>query len=386
MSSAAPAGAPAYGWRLASVHGVPVYIGRSWPVIAVVIIISFGPQVSHPTDPSAPGWFGYAVAAAYALLLLVSVLTHEAAHAVVARRFRYRVDRVVADLWGGHTVYDSSTSRPGASATIAVAGPVANLALAGVGHLLQGVVADPVAGLLVGALTFTNLFVGVFNLLPGLPLDGGFVVDALVWRVTGDRSKGLLVAGWLGRALTVLVLFWIVVRPLLAGQTPSLFTIVWGGLIGAFLWSGATNAIKSATARRLISSVTVGQVLRPVLTVAATESAQGVLDRLGRDPQVGFVVAVDGSGSPAGLVDVPAIGGIDEVRRPLVAAASLVLRQPDGWLVAAGPDDDVGSVINAIATHPQSDGSQLQVVLVTDPVGRILGTVAVDDLNRAFPR
>ncbi|MGI8717274.1 MAG: site-2 protease family protein, partial [Lapillicoccus sp.] len=242
------------------------------------------------------------------------------------------------------------------------------------------------AGLLVGALTFTNLFVGVFNLLPGLPLDGGFVVDALVWRVTGDRSKGLLVAGWLGRALTVVVLFWIVVRPLLAGQTPSLFTIVWGGLIGAFLWSGATNAIKSATARRLISSVTVGQVLRPVLTVAATESAQGVLDRLGRDPQVGFVVAVDGSGSPAGLVDVPAIGGIDEVRRPLVAAASLVLRQPDGWLVAAGPDDDVGSVINAIATHPQSDGSQLQVVLVTDPVGRILGTVAVDDLNRAFPR
>lgn len=386
MSSAAPAGAPAYGWRLASVHGVPVYIGRSWPVIAVVIIISFGPQVSHPTDPSAPRWFGYAVAAAYALLLLVSVLTHEAAHAVVARRFRYRVDRVVADLWGGHTVYDSSTSRPGASAAIAVAGPVANLALAGVGHLLQGVVADPVAGLLVGALTFTNLFVGVFNLLPGLPLDGGFVVDAVVWRVTGDRSKGLLVAGWLGRALTVLVLFWIVVRPLLAGQTPSLFTIVWGGLIGAFLWSGATNAIKSATARRLISSVTVGQVLRPVLTVAATESAQGVLDRLGRDPQVGFVVAVDGSGSPAGLVDVPAIGGIDEVRRPLVAAASLVLRQPDGWLVAAGPDDDVGSVINAIATHPQSDGSQLQVVLVTDPVGRILGTVAVDDLNRAFPR
>lgn len=386
MSSAAPAGAPAYGWRLASVHGVPVYIGRSWPVIAVVIIISFGPQVSHPTDPSAPGWFGYAVAAAYVLLLLVSVLTHEAAHAVVARRFRYRVDRVVADLWGGHTVYDSSTSRPGASAAIAVAGPVANLALAGVGHLLQGVVADPVAGLLVGALTFTNLFVGVFNLLPGLPLDGGFVVDALVWRVTGDRSKGLLVAGWLGRALTVLVLFWIVVRPLLAGQTPSLFTIVWGGLIGAFLWSGATNAIKSATARRLISSVTVGQVLRPVLTVASTESAQGVLDRLGRDPQVGFVVAVDGSGSPAGLVDVPAIGGIDEVRRPMVAAASLVLRQPDGWLVAAGPDDDVGSVINAIATHPQSDGSQLQVVLVTDPVGRILGTVAVDDLNRAFPR
>jgi len=367
------------------VHGIPVYIGRSWPVIAAVVVLSFGPQVSHPTDPSAPAWFGYAVAAAYALLLLVSVLTHEAAHAVVARRFRYRVDRVVADLWGGHTVYDSSTSRPGASAAIAVAGPLANLALAALGHVLQGLVEDPVAGLLVGALTLTNFFVGVFNLLPGLPLDGGFIVDALVWRVTGDRGRGLLVAGWLGRGLTAVVLFWVLARPLLAGQTPSLFTIVWGGLIGAFLWSGATNAIKSGTARRIISSVTVGQVMRPVLTVSAAVSAQGVLDRLGRNPQVGFVVALDASGTPIGLVDVPAIATIDEARRSQVATASLVVRQPDGWLVAGGPGDDVGNVINAIATHPQPDGSQLQVVLVTDPAGRILGTVAVEDLNRAFP-
>lgn len=376
---------PAYGWRIASVRGIPVYVGRSWPIIAAAVILTFGPQVSHPAQAEAPGWFGYAVATAYALLLLVSVLTHEAAHAVVARRFGYRVDRVVADLWGGHTVYDSSASRPGASAAIAVAGPLANLGLAALGYAAQGQVSGAVTSLLLGAVTLTNLFVGVFNLLPGLPLDGGFIVDALVWKVTGQRSKGLIFAGWLGRILTVVVLFWIVVRPLLAGRPPSLFTIVWGGLIGAFLWAGATNAIRAGTAQRIISSVTVGQVLRPVLAVPATASAQAVLDRLSTLAQVGSVVALDARGAPLGLVDMNAIGSIEQARRAQVPVASLVARQPDGWVVETSPSDDVHSVINAIAGHPISHGGQLQVVLIRDPLGRILGTVGVDDLNRAFP-
>ena len=121
------------------------------------------------------GVFGYAVAVAYAVLLLLSVLAHEAGHALVARRFGFRVDRVVADLWGGHTVYDSSTSRAGTSAVISVSGPLANLALAGIGYaLMQALDPDGVVGLLLFAVTLTNAFVGVFNLLPGLPLDGGY--------------------------------------------------------------------------------------------------------------------------------------------------------------------------------------------------------------------
>ena len=113
---------------------------------------------------------------AYAVLLLLSVLAHEAGHALVARRFGFRVDRVVADLWGGHTVYDSSTSRPGTSAAISVSGPVANLAARR--HRVRGAPGglepDGVVGLLLFAVTLTNAFVGVFNLLPGLPLDGGY--------------------------------------------------------------------------------------------------------------------------------------------------------------------------------------------------------------------
>ncbi|HXR67799.1 MAG TPA: peptidase M50, partial [Dermatophilaceae bacterium] len=112
------------GLRIATIGGVPVYIARSWPVIAVLIVATFGPQVALANPDLGPR--AYVVALAYALLLLASVLAHEAAHAVVATRARYRVNRVVADLMGGHTAYDTVTARPGASALVAVAGPAAN--------------------------------------------------------------------------------------------------------------------------------------------------------------------------------------------------------------------------------------------------------------------
>src|SRR5674476_1432057 len=114
---------PAPGWRLATIGGVPVYIGRSWPIIALIIVTTFGPGIASSRPYLGLG--AYAVAAAYAVLLLVSVLAHEAAHAVVATRAGYSVHRVVADLWGGHTAYNSSNARPGASALVAIAGPAA---------------------------------------------------------------------------------------------------------------------------------------------------------------------------------------------------------------------------------------------------------------------
>ena len=371
-----------YGWRLGTLRGIPVYLGRSWPIIAVVIVVTFGPQVRQSTGVSG-GSFGYAVAIAYAVLLLVSVLAHEAAHALVARRFGYAVDRVVADLWGGHTVYDTSTSRPGASAAIAVSGPLANLAIAAAGYAVQ-TLADPdgVVGLLVGAVMVTNLFVGVFNLLPGLPLDGGFLVDALVWRVTGDRNKGLIVAGWLGRVLTVVVVLWLVGRPLLMGDPPSLFTIVWCGLIGAFLWAGATSAIRSGTARRAIERVSLSQVLRPAVVVQSREPVATVLARL--DALLGTpvnAVVVSPDGRPLGLVDVDAARGIDPWRRQQVPVEAVLGRQPDGWVVVvpsrdAGIADVVGSVAAGGAVPPT-------MVAVT-PQGEVLGTVTLADLNAAF--
>ena len=326
-----------YGWRLGSVGGVPVYLGRSWPLIAAVIVISYGPLVGRVYDDVV---VGLAFGLAFAVLLLLSVLAHEAAHAVVARRFGHHVDRVVADLFGGHTVYDSTSARPGTSAAIAVVGPVANLAVAGVAYVANGFVSDGVVAVLLDTVMRTNLFVGLFNLIPGLPLDGGFLVDSVVWKLTGNRNRGLIVAGWLGRLVTVGVVVLFVVRPLLLGQQPSWFVIGWCGLIGAFLWVGATNAIRTGNARQAIARVPLAQVLRPAVLAAGSDTLASVLSRAGAlegraDAPVAVVMGA--SGDPVGLVDVEAARTIDPTRWGQVPVEALVRRQPDGWVVVV-PD------------------------------------------------
>jgi Zn-dependent protease len=367
-----------YGWLLGRVHGIPVYLGRSWPLIALVVVVTFGPTVGLGSLV-----LGFGVAAGYAVLLLLSVLTHEAGHAVVARLVGTRVDRIVADLWGGHTVFDSADLRPGSAALVAVAGPVANLALGVAGWVLAQVVPGVVPGLLLWALVVTNVFVAGFNLLPGLPLDGGFIVDALVWKVTGNRATGLVVAGWLGRILTGLVMLWFFGEPLLRGSVPSLITMVWVGLIGAFLWTGATHAIRAGAARHTLQSVRVGQVLKPVAVVPGHGSGQSVVLALHAAPGAEHAVLLGPRGEPLGLVDTTALASVPMERLDQVPAMSFLVQQPAGWIVPAEPGDDTFSVARAFSSF--GAGAAIgSAVLVVDGIGRPQGTVAVRDLNEAL--
>ena len=369
---------PTPGLRLATIGGVPVYIGRSWPIIAVIIVVTFGPQIANGRPELGPG--AYAVALAYAVLLLVSVLAHEAAHAVVATRAGYRVNRVVADLWGGHTAYDSSTARPGASALIAIAGPAANALLALVGWLAVPLITGDIPSLLVRAMWFTNAFVAAFNLLPGLPLDGGFLVDSLVWRVTGRRESGLIVAGWCGRVVTVLVVLWFVGWPLVNGQPPDLFNLVWAFFIGAFLWVGATNAIRSGHWSRLLAGIRIDSVWRRAASLPAHASAAQALVLRSSGPGGTAVVVEDDGRNAIGLLDDEALHAIPEQSLESVAVTSVMRQQPDGWVVQATPDQSIATVVMAM----QRLG--IGAVPVRGADGRIGGIVLAGDLEAALSR
>ncbi len=374
-----PAADATHGWLLGRVRGVPIFIGRSWPIIAIAIVLSFGPQLAQVL----PGGAGYAVAAAYALLLLVSVLVHEAGHAVAARASGHRVDRIVANLWGGHTVFDTAGRRPGTAALTALAGPLGNLLLAGVGWLLQQTQLPDVLALLAWALTFSNLFVAAFNLLPGLPLDGGFVVEAIVWKVTGDRWLAMVVAGWLGRVVTLGAVLYLLGEPLLSGATPSFFTIAWVALIGAFLWQGATQAIRTGTARRAVARLRVGQVLRPVVVVPTYASAVAALEAFGRTPGADRAVLLDPGGRPVGFLDLGALAAVPEAQLPTVPATSVLVRPPVGWVVQAEEGDDASAVVAALAGHTAGE-SVKAAVLVCDGTGRAIGTVSLTDIEAAL--
>ena len=370
---------PTPGWRLATIGAVPVYIGKSWPVIAFLIVATFGPVVAN-NQPDL-GFGAYVVALGFAVLLLISVLAHEASHAIVATRLGYRVNRVVADLWGGHTAYDSSTARPGASALVAIAGPAANALLAVLGWLAMPAI--PVGGTtseLVGAIVYTNAFVAGFNLLPGLPLDGGFLVDSLVWRITGSRESGLIAAGWCGRAVTVLVVVWFVGFPLLNGQAPDLFNVMWGLLIGSFLWVGATNAIRAGRGSRLLAGIRIDSIWRRAASLPRTASAAQALALRASGPGGTAVVIEDDAHAAIGLLDDEALHAIPQQSLAGVAVTSVMRQQPQGWVVQAAPDQSIAAVVVAM----QQLG--IGAVPVRIPDGRIAGIVLAGDLQAALPQ
>jgi len=356
------------GIRIARIGGVPVYIGPSWLILAVIIMVLIGPQVAESREDLSPA-AAYGVGAAYALLLLVAVLVHEAAHAVTARAFGYPVHRVVADLWGGHTALDVSRARPGASAMIALAGPASNLVIWGVARSVASGMESGIPAGMADAMAYLNGVLALFNLLPGLPLDGGQVVEALVWRITGSRARGRTVAGYCGLAIAAVVLWWVIGRPLLAGHRPG-FGTMWGLLIAYFLWQGARQAVGWGKATRQIEGVRIVDVLTPVVAVDSRLTVAEI--PTGLPP-----VVVDASGRPVALVDAAALTAAREAGAHHTPVGAVSVAQPEGWVLETDPNGPLQGALGAFAGLPSG------IVAVTQG-GRLLGVLTASRVNQAF--
>lgn len=373
MTSPAPDESRRHGWRIGRIAGTPVYIARSWPVIALLIIAVFGPALGRD-DRSAT--YGYVVAAGYALLLLVSVLVHEAAHALAARARGHSVGRIVADVWGGHTVYDATRSSPATTAIVAVVGPLSNLALAFVAWTLEAGVTNETASTLLLIVARANFLVGLFNLLPGLPLDGGQIVSALVWRLTGRKGSGLVAAGWLGRIMAAATVLWFVGRPLLEGESIAMFEVVWPVAIAFFLWQGATQAIRAGN----IHDATAGpadDVLEPVLLLPATTPLADVGRQAGSaGAGSAWLVATDEVGWPFGLFDPSAAAEVPGAVRATTPIGAVVTAQPADWVVPLGTDAVLTDLVRAM-----SERNLPVAVVVDESTRRVRGLATADRVN-----
>ncbi|MFX0539720.1 site-2 protease family protein [Ornithinimicrobium sp. Y1847] len=357
-----------HGWRIGTLSGIPVFLGRSWILVALVMVFIFGPIVNNIMPDFRVG--AYAIATLFAVLLLLSVLVHEAAHAIVAQRVGFTVSRIVADFWGGHTAHDGAGGTPGRSAAVAVVGPLANGVLALLGWWATGWFEPGVAWLLAYAFTFANAFVAIFNLLPALPLDGGFLLEALVWRVSGNRYLGTMVAGWFGRLLVVLLGIWAISPMLIDGEDVSLLRIVWVILIGAFLWQGASQAVDAGRLGVRLSRRQVGEVARPVGVIPADAALDGVD---WRSRELWIVLGADGR--PEGVVDPRALSSVPHQAWSGTTANALAVRLPEGWAATL----DESTRLDRVLEIMRSTGSG--VVGLLDDSGRPWGAVLVDDVS-----
>lgn len=361
--------AAAHGWRIGSLAGIPVYLGRSWPIIAVLIVVVFGPNLSRPDRGAS---YGYLLAVGYAVLLLVSVLVHEASHALAALWRGHPVSRIVIDVWGGHTVYDATRSSPTTTALVAVVGPLSNLVLAGAVWGVRALTTNETALTLLGIVAFANLLVGLFNLLPGLPLDGGQIVSALVWWATGSKGRGLVAAGWLGRVVAVLTVAWFALRPLAEGRSPEIFDLVWPMAIAFFLWQGASGAVRSGHIHEATAGLAT-DVLEPLSLVAGTTSLVQVEAELAAGA---WVAAADPTGWPLGVVDADSAAAVPTEGRDRTAIASVTVAQPAAWVVALPADAVLTDLIQVMSAR------ELSLAVVVDEATRdIRGLASAERIN-----
>ena len=327
--------------RLGTIAGAPVRLSWSWLLIAAVITLAFGPQIQRALP--AIGGGAYAVALGYAVLLALSVLVHEAAHALTGRAFGQRTEEIALTLWGGHTQFRSPSARPLDTVLTAMAGPAANLVLAGLAHLAARAVPGPsVPALLLEVTVWANLLLAAFNALPGTPLDGGRMVESAVWAATGSRARGVEAAGWAGRVVAVGVLAAVLGPPTLAGRAPDLFVVVLAAWVALTLWRGADDAVRHGRWSRRLETLRLEQVETPAV---ALPEHLGVAEALAQaDDGRRAVVAVDGAGRPRGVLDLTAAAGLTPARRTTTALAAVaVALAPEAVLVrddvpAAGPD------------------------------------------------
>jgi Zn-dependent protease len=311
------------------------------------------------------------------VLLFVSVFLHELAHGFMARARGLEVREFAITLWGGHTAFGGAAATPGASALIAVVGPVTNLLVGVVCWLVaQAAPAGGLVGIIAYSGAFANAFVAIFNLVPGLPLDGGRVLEALVWRVSGDRFRGTVVAGWGGRVVAVGFAVWAIGYPFLRGEQPDLFTIGWAALIGAFLWSGASQSIRGAQSQRVLDALTVAAVARPAVGVAFTATiAQAEAAAVAAG--LGQVVLLAPDGRPAAYVDPEAAAAVPGEARSRTGVQSVAIPLP------------VGAVIDGRLTGPElvraiGQVSRFTAAMAVVVDGEVTGLVFARDVVAAL--
>ena len=358
-------------FRLGTVAGVDVQVANSWFLIIGLIAILMTPNIQE-VAPELGGW-AYLAGVAFAVLLYVSVLLHEISHAVAARAFDMQVNSINLHFLGGATEIEGEAETPWREFVIAVVGPLTSLALGAVALLSLGALGDGLLRFTVAALAAANLVVGVLNLVPGLPLDGGRVLQAAVWAATKRRNLGITVAAWGGRLAGVAAIVWPILMPFF-GFTPDVIDYVLGFVIGMFLWTGATHALQVSQLRKKLPGIIARRIARPAIGVPADlPAAEGI--RRAREVNAGSLVVVTSAGDPAGIVNEHAVQSTPTERLPWVSCGDLARRLEDGLLLSAELEGE--PLLRAMNRTPATE------YVLIEPDGSIFGVLVTKDLDAA---
>jgi CBS domain-containing protein len=261
---------------------------------------------------------------------------------------------------------------------VSAAGPALSLVLAAAGYGLMHVVpAGTIGGTLCSQLRWANLVVGIFNLLPGLPLDGGRMLRAVIWKLSGRQSMATIAAAWAGRVLAVslFVIPFVTGAVTLSGTGGDITTVLWLVVIAGFMWTGAGQAIKATRFRERLPALQARRLARKAVSVAAdTPLAEAI--RRAEESNARAVVIVDHKDTPIAILDEKAVSDTPAQRRPWLEARMMARTLEPNLVLSA--DLSGMDLIDAISRAPATE------YLLIERSGQVYGVLARRDVDHAL--
>ena len=349
---------------LARIRGIDIRVDPSWILVAVLVVWSL---TTRWQGPGRSDLTALAMAVAGTVGLSLSILGHELGHAFEARHRRMHVHGITLFIFGGVTEMDMRTRRPRDEFTVAMIGPWASLVLGAIFGLITAAIDWywPQFGTLsdvTGMLGWMNVALAVTNLIPGAPLDGGRVLRAGLWALTGDRHQAAILASWVGQVIA-LTLAAFSVRLVLTSPD-AIDDAIWLGLIGLFLARAARQERQQAVLLRRIDAhtaerlrgfegrVPVSLPLDQVEVAAGTGGAVAVLEAFAE----GGREDARGDGRVAGALHRTAIDAVDAFDRGFRTAGDVMAPADD--LPRVHVDAPLYDVLHLLQDH--------RVVAITD--------------------
>jgi len=356
------------GIRIGQISGINISIDYSWLFIFALFIFLLGGSYFPVAAPGiAIGWYWLA-GVLTSLLFFASVVAHELAHSIVARRSGLPIHNITLFFFGGVSELEDEPHTPWEEFKMAVAGPLMSVLVAIIFFIITLLLRPLSARLLMAATTylwFINAALAVFNLLPGFPLDGGRVFRSIVWRVTGNLTRATYIASTVGQAFG-----WIMI----VGGVLSAFLIrgflvngLWFALIGWFLVSAARTSYRQVVLRDALNRVPLQDILNPNVEALSPEMSveQVVREYFLRESASALPVEEEGR-----LIGIVSIEDVRNVPRELWASTPIrQILHPVTDEQVLHPDDDAWDAINRMTRTARDQ------VLVVEPDGRVDGIV-----------
>jgi len=370
--------------------GIPIYLDYSWFVIFFLLAWTIG-FVSMPTIYPGLSQLEYLfIGTLSALLLFVSILVHELAHSVVAKRSGLKIDRITLYLLGGVSQMESEPSNPSLELKMAAAGPVTSLAisaLVGVGSLLSASMnLTPLVQAPLFYVALVNAVVAGFNLIPAFPMDGGRVLRSLLWRRNGNIVRSTVVASNVGRVFAYILVFFGMFTMIFV----DLVSGVWFLLIGWFISSSATASLRQTIIQEDLRGVSVADLMTRAVESVTPEMDLGSLsEEFIRTEHTGLPVVSSGE-----LVGCVRLGDLKKVRKESWATTKtkeiMIPREKLVTALAGDPATDIITSMNQrnIGTVFVMDGGKMTGIVTRSDVVKAVelkeGTLGISRGRRAF--